>query len=631
MRAILLCLCLLSKAYPQGIKGYIRDSETKHQLPARIVITNDTGFVYNSYYSRLKGFFTEEDGSFSIDLQKGTYTMEVFHGIDYLSQKFSFTVNGRITDTVIYLKRWYNLKQKGWYNGDGHDHLYTDLKPDTAMMKLVRRICVAQGVDFMCTAQGWSGYNDATWREGYAKFSDDKFLVHYGSEMPKYRTGHTWWLGQKSTRGMFDATMDTTYEYHYYQSDQGTTWNFDQLKFPQIPDIEIVSRFKKEDGSLAIAGHPTSWWMQQRGTIEKYVTNVACNLSFSLLSGKIWDGLVAMGYNHDHYFYQNLWFNVLNQGYRMPSFSELDGGLGKDDKFYYGSMRTYFHVDGQFTIDKMVKAAKEGRSFLTSGPIVLANVDRKYVIGDVIPADIKTHQLNIEAYASGEKDDYLSYVVVFRNGRILKLYDLRSEKQRHFSAALTFKEDKKSWYIVKVYGRRAWKNPRYIDVMNVCSKQSSTEKMDNEADVAFTNPFYFRHQNDIDPSPLFSKVELLFSEPVRGSVEVLVAGAKIKTIVLSGNSTAFSMPVNALLKFNAEGHPAVYRSLYLDYLPHRDLIEELASGRWREKYPGIKFSPGEVPWDAFNFEKTKKLLADVKWEIDLTPNERDVLFREFGN
>ena len=155
-----------------------------------------------------------------------------------------------------------------------------------------------------------------------------------------------------------ESTMDTAYENQYFQSEHGTSWNFKQLPFPNIPDEEVVQRFKSADNSLAIMAHPTSWWMQKRGDVEKYVTNVAGNLSFGLLSGKIWDGVVAMGYDHDHYFYQNLWFNILNQGYRMPAFSELDGGLGKDDKFYYGSMRTYFHVDGDFSIKKMTAAVK---------------------------------------------------------------------------------------------------------------------------------------------------------------------------------------------------------------------------------------------------------------------------------
>jgi hypothetical protein len=617
------CFIFFAVSHAQGIKAKIVDATTTQPLAARIVIVDDTGHVYNSYYSKLNGFFTEEDGTFYQELKNGKYSIEIFHGIDYLSQKFSFDIQNNLLDTTIGLEQWYPLKKEGWYNGDGHDHLYTDVKPDTAMLKLVRKICIAQGVDFMFTAQGWAGYNDSTWKNGYAKFSDDKFHVSYGSEMPKYRTGHTWWIGQQTTHGLFESTMDTTYENQYYQSDRGTDWNFDQLGFPQVPDVEIVKRFKK-DGSLAIAAHPTSWWMQKRGDIEKYVTNVAVNLSFGLLSGKLWDGVVAMGYDHDHYFYQNLWFNILNLGYRMPGFSELDGGLGKDDKFYYGSMRTYFHVDGDFSVDKIVAAAKNGSSFLTSGPIVLANVDNKYKIGDFIPINAK-HTLHISAYASGERDDYLSYVVVFRNGNIFKVWDVRNEKQRKFSDSVPIDEKEKSWYVVKVYGRKAWSDPKYLDVMAACEKKMSVEPVEGELDVAFTNPFYFRNSSDKDPAILQSNVHLKLFPAKNGTIEIFDAGKKIRTIKLKSGTASFIMPVNGVLKINGNGYKPIYRSLYLDYLPHRSLIEKLASGKWKNDYKA-KYNPGEVPWSAFNFDKTKSTLSQVNWNVVLKENERDKLY-----
>jgi len=256
MKTISFIFCLIvisSVSHAQGIKGKVIDGKNKNSLAARIVITDDTGHAYNSYYSKLKGFFTEENGTFFQELKNGNYSVEVFHGIGYLSQKFKINIQNNVLDTVIALHEWYPLKKEGWYNGDGHDHLYTDIKSDAAMLKLVRKICVAQGVDFMFTAQGWAGYNDSTWKEGYAKFNDEKFHVSYGSEMPKYRTGHTWWIGQPTTHGMFESTMSTTYENQYYQSDKGTDWNSEQLPFPQIPDVEIVKRFKQSDGSLAIA------------------------------------------------------------------------------------------------------------------------------------------------------------------------------------------------------------------------------------------------------------------------------------------------------------------------------------------------------------------------------------------
>src|SRR5215212_11734791 len=124
---LILYCSLYFNARSQGIKGFITDAKTNKPLPSRIVITDDTGHVYNSYYSKLNGFFTEEDGTFFQQLNNGHYTLEVFRGIDYLSHKIDILINGQLIDTMISLEQWYPLKKEGWYNGDGHDHLYTDL------------------------------------------------------------------------------------------------------------------------------------------------------------------------------------------------------------------------------------------------------------------------------------------------------------------------------------------------------------------------------------------------------------------------------------------------------------------------------------------------------------------------
>jgi hypothetical protein len=619
-----------------GIKGKIFDDKTGVQLPARIVIKDANDSAYYPYYKSLPGFFTEEDGSFEDSLKPGNYTLTVFHSIDYESQKIPFTISAEGgVNTQIFLKPWIDLKKQGWVCGDGHDHLYTEKKPDTAMARTLRKICLAQGIDFVCAAQGWAGYNDTTWGDGYAKFSDDKFTLYYGSEMPKYRTGHTWWMGQKSTRGYFWSTMDTVYENNYFQSPHGTTWNFVTLNFPFIPDVEVVQHYKAADNAVAIIAHPTSWWWQPRGDSTKHVTNVAANLSFGLLAGKIWDGIVVMGYNHDHYFYQNLWFHILNEGYRMPGLSELDGGFERDDRKYYGSMRTYYQIDGKFSIDKLTDAVKKGRTFVTSGPVVLADVDNRYRIGDIVRTNGIKHDLHIKAYASGDHDDYLSYIIVFRNGEIFKIWDIRDKRSRIFEQALSINEKDKAWYIVKVYGKNAPKDPKDLDVMKVCDKKLSPDPDSVQHDVAITSPFYFWTNGINDPKPLISKVTLTVvpkqnEQPLNNvTVDILVNGKNIKTLHLKNGEGSFAMQANSLLKISAEGHTPIYRTLYLDYPPQLALLEELATGNWLKKYDSAKYNPGEVPWEEFQFEKTKQTLSKVDWKIEMSPNERDGLWEKF--
>ena len=127
MKTILFIFSLLiisSRSSSQSIRAAIIDAETKKPLSARIVITDDTGHVYNSYYNRLKGFFTEEDGTFFQELKNGHYTIEIFHGIDYVSDKFSFSIENNKLDTTIALNAWYPLKKEGWYNRDHWDNVF---------------------------------------------------------------------------------------------------------------------------------------------------------------------------------------------------------------------------------------------------------------------------------------------------------------------------------------------------------------------------------------------------------------------------------------------------------------------------------------------------------------------------
>jgi hypothetical protein len=627
-------------AFHTGIFGVVIDAKTGASLAARIVCRDSHGKVYGSYYQKYDGYFSEQGGSFEMALPAGKYNLEFFHGIDYLSQKQQVEIGqNNMVQIIIEFEPWVQLRQRGWTNGDGHAHLYTDKKCNDEMLQTVSRICRAQGVDFLCTNQGWAGYGDENWREGYGKFSDDRFTLFYGAEMPKYRTGHTWWLGLNSTRGYFSATMDSMYENCYYKTAENPHWDFDNLPFPNVPDVQVIPQIKRAENAVACIPHPTSWWWEKRGDLLKYTTNVCSYLSFSLLAGNLWDALVVMGYNADHYFYQNLWFHVLNAGYRMTPVAELDGGYGANNKFPYGKYRVYYQTGEKVTMESVTNAARHGRTFVTSGPIVFAVIDGDKQVGEDLPADGQPHKLSIEAYASGECDDYLTYLIIFRNGKIHQLWDLRNERPRTFRREVVISEQSRAWYVIKAYGRNTQPNPQLLDVMDVCTQIEEGRfngEFNADADVCITSPFYFWPSGETVPPPLVSDIKLRLVDPVTGmpvtqaTVQVTLNGRPLQSFETSAGDSEFQMPVNAMLHITAEGYPEIYRGLYLDYPPHRQLIENLANGDWltQNRWNEI-LQPGQVPWEAFEFERTKEVLSQVEWVIPLQENERDPLWSDF--
>ena len=441
------------------------DAATREPLPSRVVVRDGRGRLVESRYRTLPGLFTDEQGRLDLTVDAGAYTVEAFRGIDHLSGERRVDVRpGSRAEVVVPLEEWLDLRAKGWANGDAHAHLYGDTESDHEMLATVRRICRAQGVDFLCACQTWAGFRDATWRDGFGAHSDGRFRLLYGAEMPKYRTGHTFWYGLESTRGLFEPAMDTTYENGYYQSPVGTGWTYDSLPFPAIPDLELVARLRAAEDAAAAVPHPTSWWWQKRGEVEKYVTNVAVSLPLGLLSGRPWDAMVVMGYDRDHDFYQDLWFHALDEGYRLAAVGELDGGFPPEDRFYYGYIRTYAKVGKAIDRASLVAAVRAGHTFATSGPVVLASLDGRHEPGDVVPADGRARTLRFEAYASGDRHDRLAYVVLFRDGRVHRLWDLRGRGLRHFDDALALRETADAWYVLKAYSGEASRTPEELDV-----------------------------------------------------------------------------------------------------------------------------------------------------------------------
>jgi hypothetical protein len=160
--------------------------------------------------------------------------------------------------------------------------------------------------------------------------------------------------------------------------------------------------------------------------------------------------------------------------------------------------------------------------------------------------------------------------------------------------------------------------------------------MRKENSVCITAPFYFRSPGTGDPAALQSRIDLTLihpetKQPVKNArIDIVLHGRTINQIESDDGHASFTMPVNAMLSIYYQGLPAIRRGLYLDYRPHRNLIESFANGRWLEQNNwNNHLSPGQVPWEAFQMETTREVLSNVNWTIEVKPNERDGLWQEF--
>jgi hypothetical protein len=256
----------------------------------------------------------------------------------------------------------------------------------------------------------------------------------------------------------------------------------------------------------------------------------------------------------------------------------------------------------------------------------------------VVPADGQPRTLTIEAAASGDPEDHLSYVILFRNGRLHRLWDLRSSTPRRFAERLEVRETRQAWYVLKAYGPTR-RSPEQLDVRAVVDRLSSGTDdgpWPGDSTVALTSPFYFRvPARPVEPEPLLSRVRFRCEDaagrPVSGAtVSARVNGREVATGAVVDDVLELRAPVHAVFVLDAPGRPRLRRVLYLDHPLQRERLERLASGRWMDDLGGRqRWSPGQVPWAAFDLDGARRDLADIDWTLLWEPNERDALWDEF--
>ena len=121
------------------LRGEIRDAESGELLPARISIQSEDGtkwyFAKSAdtngsalSYDRVRGERSIEKHTtlsahpFDVELPPGKYTLTAERGKEYLIETKDVEVMEKPVNVTIKLKRWINMAERGWYSGDTHLH-----------------------------------------------------------------------------------------------------------------------------------------------------------------------------------------------------------------------------------------------------------------------------------------------------------------------------------------------------------------------------------------------------------------------------------------------------------------------------------------------------------------------------
>jgi hypothetical protein len=570
------------------------------------------------------------DGEGSWPLPPGHYRVKVCHGLNFLPWEGEVDLSGEACVEVA-LSPWYDLPGHGWRTGEAHNHINFPVTPAQTAAYLS-----AVGMDCISLCQGWSaapqtalghdGPRLRAWLEGH---STREAHLYWGAEFPKTRFGHVcWWRFPDISDpfGCYDSYHDGDYFRQAGITAENVRHPAEKIPFRGEAPAQKVERWRRQ-GGVAMVPHPTSWWLENQAA-SLVCTNIASDLCFGLLAGGIYDVLVVMGYDAEQIFYQNLWFHLLNEGFSIPGCAETDGSLGGHHAI--GSLRTYVQTgQPEFDREAFLGGLCAGHSFMTSGPILLATANGGALPGSVLRNDGGEARIQVQAWSHPDPGEHLSWLVLYRNGRLAELVDLEDRQPRAIEHEFRVRLEPgvREWFVVKAYGRKHPRTREDADIMAYAERcEGETDTFYASLDqVALTNPFFFtpegwRGQETLTP-PLSGTVADGDGQPIAEAVvTVLRQGEPVARAVTDadGRYHVPAMPLTGELEITASGYPRESRSLYLHYPPLVRYFESIYSGHWAFRNPSLK--PGQVPWAVFQFRELRELLGELHWDFRLEAN-----------
>lgn len=366
---LVIALMLVSVVLADGkILGTVLD-ENDNRMTARVRF-------YNFQKGFLSTIYTNWDGTFEIYLSKGEYEIEVTKGPEFERKIYQLKLeDDEEIRLSITLKRLCDLTKMGWFGGDTHMHtIHSDGKQNPEELALA---CSAAGLSWAILTD----HNTLGGKDEWLSLSNRGIITIIGEEV-------TTKIGHLNAMGIAKLV-----QWQPAQSDDDIKKIFDEIH---------------SQDALTQINHP----FDLKNPFEKLHIE-----SYDLI--EIWNGgapPIVKGLGNGEA--QQYWYKLLNEGKRIPAIAASDchdiysaySLLGllpfeivlqilkkelpnpefldyvKNNEqtlrnwvkygLFPGTPRTYVNIN-QVTEKSILQALKNGKSFMTNGPLLLANIDGK--------------------------------------------------------------------------------------------------------------------------------------------------------------------------------------------------------------------------------------------------------------
>lgn len=335
--------------------------------------------------------FFYSPGEIEVEAPLGELTISAVQGFATQKGIQKAVINeSSTTEVEISLSRVWDANAQGWYSGDNHFHLNYggtyQLDPGDIITDVK-----GEGLDIAFPLLA-NLHNRFLEQNLWGWKNEGPPIINFGQEIRSHFLGH---LGLIGTQELYWPWVWGPYYDVYGRDDR---LNADPL------------RFARNQGALGGYVHPVSIQdpFTEEGAYRVPVALVAdCVLGESDLIelGCLWTDEIGTG---------AVWHKILNLGVPIA----LSAGSDVMNDYYrtmaIGADRVFVKPDGPLTTESYLKALKNGKSFVSNGPMLVFNVDDKEV-GGIIQTERKKVKWTLAVHSPVPFEK----VEIFVNGEVV--------------------------------------------------------------------------------------------------------------------------------------------------------------------------------------------------------------------
>jgi hypothetical protein len=432
---------------PTPARVYVEASDGKAYCPANTPI-----FYYNLDPGKGREGFFLSTGDDTFPVPSGKVRLVVLKGVEYeIIERTIDADAAKITPVEIQMKRWTDWSRRGWFTGENHFHAnyngsYYQLPKDSLRWLEAEDLNSANMI--VANAAGAFIHDKEFFRGAVDPISLPNYVLYWGQEYRNHSPlGHIAFLNIKSLiEPSFTSVPGSRYPYDF-------------------PLNTTAALEAKKQGGLVSYVHPIG---AARDVFDSNLS--AREIPVSAALGAV-DSIDVLPFGESAY---ELWYRLLNSGFKITPGAGTDvftnwRGINQIP----GGARTYVEIGPTMSWDRWIARYREGRNFVTSGPLLNFSVNEEPMGKEIQIAAGQPYRARLKVTV--ESRSPIQRVEFIQNGAVISREELAGESRSHqMEKEVTV--DASSWFGARVTGRqtrgiaapgsipRAHSGPIYITV-----------------------------------------------------------------------------------------------------------------------------------------------------------------------